>query len=76
MKIMEVINCKKYFTASFAQVSQYISFKNENCEPITLVDLSNNNKNNLRNLGDFEKINDLKNHLIAFSLVNFTSYCR
>ena len=65
-------NCKKYFTASIAEVSQCISFKNENCEPKTLVDLSNNNKNNLRNLGDFEKINDLKNHPIALCLVNFT----
>ena len=59
----------KIYTASISLVSQCLSLKNEDCELKELVDLSNNDKTNLRSL---KEVTDLKDIPVPLCLFNLT----
>ena len=63
--------CNKIYTGSIAMVSQCLSLEKEKCEPKIYVDLSNNNKTNLRNLNE-SIISDLKDIPITLCLFTLT----
>ena len=60
---------KKMYTAAIVIASECFSTKDENCEPQRLVDLSNTDTSELRNI---EEVDDLKDLQIPLCLFNIT----
>ena len=58
----------KIYTASISMVSQCLSVKNEDCELKELVNLSNNDKTNLRSLKEVTDLKDIPVPLCLFNL--------
>ena len=60
----------KIYTASISIESECFGNENEDCEPVTLLDLGGPEKRNIRNLEETENLKDIP---IPFCLFNFTN---